>query len=144
MKLILPFPITSNQYWRCIFARGRCRTIVSADARDYKKKVARAWLEQKLLRKLKPFEPKERLQVKVDIYPERRNTYDTDNCLKVLLDSISGDLMPIPNDKQVKIINAYMWDETATKPGKVEIEIRKLSDRPVSKEDDVIDAVAPI
>ena len=144
MKLILPFQITGNQYWRCIYSRGRCRTIVSTDARDYKKNVAKAWMEQKLIRKLKPFEPKERLQIKVDIYPERRNTYDTDNCLKVLLDSISGDLMPIPNDKQVKIINAYMWDETATKPGKVESEIRKLSDRPVSKEDDIMDAVAPI
>ena len=144
MKLILPFPITGNQYWRCIYSRGRCRTIVSADARKYKKAIGMAWLEQKLLKKLKPFEAKERLQVKVDIYPERRNSCDTDNCLKVLLDSISGPQMPIPNDKQVKIINAYMWDETVTKPGKVEVEIRKLSDRSVLEEDDAVDVSTPI
>lgn len=119
--------------------------LISKDAKDYKRDVGYSWMEQKLLNRFKPFNSTQRLQVSLDLYPARRNVHDTDNCLKVLLDALSGPHMPIPNDRQVKHLkDIRMHDIEINKPAKAIITIESCSDLSVSNEVDLNDPVTPI
>ena len=145
IKLTLPFPISANQYWRCVRVKSICKVLVSKDAKKYKKSVGYSWMEQKLLNQFKPFNSTQRLQVSLDLYPARRNVHDTDNYLKVLLDALSGPLMPIPNDRQVKHLkDIRMHDIEINRPPKAVIVIESCPDWPRTNESDLSDTVTPI
>ena len=79
IEVTIPYPPSANRYWRMF----RGRMTVSAEAKAYKMGV-----RCKLL--AAGFRPQEgEVSVCVDIYrPARKG--DLDNCLKVLLDSLSG------------------------------------------------------
>lgn len=79
VEVTIPYPPSANRYWRMF----RGRMVPSSDAKAYKTGV-------KLKLMAAGFRPKPgEVSVRVDIYrPAKRG--DLDNCLKVLLDSLSG------------------------------------------------------
>lgn len=79
LEVTLPYPPSANRYWRMF----RGRMVPSVAAKAYKTGV-------KLKLMAAGFRPKPgEVSVRVDIYrPAKRG--DLDNCLKVLLDSLSG------------------------------------------------------
>ncbi len=101
MILCLPYPPTSNLYWRV----WRGHPVKSPAAREYQRKVA-------LLAKLamgpgvKPMEGP--VRVDVSVYRPRK-IGDLDNTLKVLLDALRG--IVYVDDSQVVHIEARRADD---------------------------------
>ena len=103
MKLILPYPISANLYWRTVVPKGAqfANTYVSEEARRYKRKVAIAARDQGCWDPIAG-----RVSVAVELYPHRPADWqkrmraspmtwdddvrciDLDNALKVLLDAL--------------------------------------------------------
>lgn len=104
--LELPYPISTNRYWR-IF---RGDSVVSADAKAYKNTIKNIAAEKNIV----PFNGNVSLQI--IIYPKRNKdgsanakVLDLDNCLKVVLDALQG--VAYDNDKQIKRINVRYGQE---------------------------------
>jgi len=103
VKLILPYPISANLYWRTVVAKGAqfANTYVSPDAVRYKRQVKIAAYDQGMREPIKG-----RVSVAVELYPHRPVDWqkraraspmdwdddvrciDLDNALKVLLDAL--------------------------------------------------------
>ena len=101
MKLVLPFPVSSNRYWRSAVVGGHVNTYVSEEARRYKRQVKIAAYEQGAREPITG-----RVAVAVELYPHRPLDWqkraraapmnwdddvkclDLDNALKVLLDAL--------------------------------------------------------
>lgn len=101
MMLNLPYPISTNRYWRVF----RNRTVLSAEAKQYKAQVA-------IIAK-QHGQPQYRGNVSVSVTVQRkankdgsasRVCLDLDNCLKVILDALQG--VAYDNDKQIVAIQA--------------------------------------
>lgn len=104
--LELPYPISTNRYWR-IF---RGDSVVSADAKAYKNTIKNIAAEKNIV----PFNGNVSLQI--IIYPKRNKdgsanakVLDLDNCLKVVLDALQG--VAYDNDKQVVALTAKYANE---------------------------------
>ncbi len=110
MKITLPFPPSSNRYWR--FPRGLGYPILSMEAREYKKKAARSAIAQGM----KPiFGP---VQVRIFAYrPAKRG--DLDNMLKIALDSLKG--IAWEDDKQIVFLAAGRFEDN--KNPRLEIDV---------------------
>lgn len=85
MRLELPFPPSTNHYWRNITIQGRARTVISKPGRVFRQNVARAIGSDH--RDLQPLSG--RLKVRVELHPPCRRKRDVDNYLKGLLDAIT-------------------------------------------------------
>lgn len=103
MKLVLPYPISANAYWRTVVPKGAkfANTYVSEEARRYKREVKIAAYEQGVREPIAG-----RVAVAIELYPHRPLDWqkrvqrdpmswddtvqclDLDNCLKVLLDAL--------------------------------------------------------
>lgn len=103
MKLVLPWPISANRYWRTVVPPGAkfANTYVSDEARRYKRSVSIAARDQGCWEAISG-----RVAVAVQLYPHRPQDWerrarrdpmswddtvqclDLDNCLKVLLDAL--------------------------------------------------------
>lgn len=101
MELILPYPISTNRYWRTF----RNQTVLSREAKQYKQEVA--WLAKQAKMSLLEGE----VEIHVRLIPRARKdgsaslqVLDLDNALKVLLDALQG--VAYLNDRQVKKIVA--------------------------------------
>lgn len=119
VRLVLPWPVSANRYWRSFVPRGHKRAIVtlSDDARAYKAAVARAAAVAGISSVMRG-----RVSVAVDLYPampqdaskrmasdpfgwdDSVRSIDLDNALKVLIDAIKG--VVIDDDKWVRRIVA--------------------------------------
>ena len=75
--LTLPYPPSTNTYWRNI---GPGRTILSEKARAYRKAVKAAAIVSKPL--------ESRLKVTIELSPPDKRRRDLDNCCKGLFDSL--------------------------------------------------------
>ena len=96
--LTLPYPPSTNRYWRSLGSR----VILSKEARDDKAQVG--WLLNTL--GLTPFD--DEVSVLLKFYrPAQRG--DLDNLIKVTLDSLIG--WCYHDDKQVGAIFAYRFDD---------------------------------
>lgn len=103
ITLKLPYPVSSNRYWKTYVVAGHAQTVVSAEAKAYKREIA--WL----LKVAKIRDPIfGRVSLKVTLHPkmpqdavQRMRKYgdkwedsvsciDLDNSLKVLLDAFNG------------------------------------------------------
>ena len=85
MIINLPFPPTSNTYWRHIVIQGRPRSLISKKGREYTVLVGHVVAND--FGDMKPLEG--RLKVVVQLYPPDRRKRDLDNFLKALFDAIS-------------------------------------------------------
>lgn len=96
MILTLPYPISSNRYWRS--ARGR--VFVSAEAKAYKQEVAL------IARTAGIREPASisAIALIVKLIPKTRRCLDLDNALKIAIDALKG--IAFEDDSQVVKIQA--------------------------------------
>ena len=101
IKLTLPYPVSTNRYWRTAVVNGRARTYRSKEANDYRRAVQRlAKAERvkahdgdyKIILRVHPRLTASKTPSKVCV--------DLDNALKVALDALEGVIYE--NDNQVK------------------------------------------
>ena len=103
MKLVLPYPISANRYWRTVVARHGefAQTYVSPEASRYKRQVKIAAHEQghrepipgrvAVAVELYPHRPldwQKRVRIAPQTWDDTVQCLDLDNALKVLLDSL--------------------------------------------------------
>lgn len=99
MIFVLPFPPSSNRYWRI----WRGRAVVSTEARQYKNGVRLRLLSDGYRKPLAG-----PVVLTASFYRPRR-VGDTDNMLKVLQDALNG--VAWEDDSQVTEIHAYRMDD---------------------------------
>ncbi len=106
--VMLDYPISTNRYWRSF----KGRTVVSAEARQYKKKAAALWGERGL-----PLRSG-RVCVELILFPRStksgqpsKTRIDLDNCIKVALDSLNG--VAFIDDKQITKLVAEIGNPAA-------------------------------
>lgn len=84
VRLALPWPPSANRYWRNITVRGRARTLLSREAREFRDDVVEiailsgagaSWLTGSI-------------GVDIVAYPPDRRVRDVDNLLKPTLDAL--------------------------------------------------------
>lgn len=95
MKITLPYPISTNRYWRHS-ARG---VFISPEARAYRAEV-RLICMQKHIVKLAGF-----VDVECWIVPKSARCIDVDNSLKIALDALQG--WAYYNDKQIVSVKSH-------------------------------------
>lgn len=98
MKINLPYPPSSNRYWRSF----RGRVVVSEEARAYKDAVGLL----ANVANLQPITGEVILSIHIRRPAKRR---DIDNHLKVTIDSLQGYLYK--NDSQIVELHAIMVDD---------------------------------
>lgn len=114
MRLTLPYPPSANRYWRSF----RGRTVVSAEARNYKREVAKACKAAGLVEPLSG-----EVALSVTVYrPILRG--DLGNRLKVLEDALNG--FAWHDDEQVARIHMERHLDRAEP--RVEVEVQSLED----------------
>lgn len=96
MKLILPYPVSSNRYWRSFVPKGWTRAVVvlSDEAKAYKREAG--WLAKAAGIRTPLAGP---VEVRVVLYPRDRRQIDLDNALKVAIDALNA--IAYEDDKQV-------------------------------------------
>lgn len=110
IKLVLPYPPSSNRLWR----NFRGVMVKSDEARRYALDVA-------VLARATRVSPLEGdVRVLIDVYRPRK-AGDLDNRLKAALDSIQG--IAFKNDSQIKKISAELFDDP--KRPRIEITVEK-------------------
>lgn len=107
MKLILPYPVSANRYWRTIVAKKQQRaiTFVSDEAKAYKEECgwrarAAGW---------KPIGGL--VELRLVLVPKNGICMDLDNALKVVIDALNG--IVYGDDAQVYRIVAVRADPDA-------------------------------
>lgn len=118
--MILPYPISTNRYWRTF----RGITTVSREAKAYKAEVARIAQASGCLKLSGD------VGIHITLYPKanqdgsaNKRVLDLDNCLKVVLDALQG--VAYDNDRQVKQIVAQ-YGKTPRKDGAVLVFVKPL------------------
>ena len=109
--LELPLPVSANRYWR----NYRGRTVVSAEAKDYKMAVCL----QAQHRGVRPFAGP--VAVYLRVYRARKSG-DLDNSIKVLLDALCG--VAYADDKQIVELHSWRFDDPRNP--RVEVEVRQV------------------
>ncbi len=104
IKLTLPYPVSTNRYWRTAVVNGRARTYSSKEANDYRRAVQRLAKAERV----KAHDGDYKIILRVHPKLTARKTaskvcVDIDNALKVALDALQGVLYH--DDKQVKELN---------------------------------------
>jgi len=98
-RLILPYPISTNRYWRTF----RGMTVKSAEAREYRETVRLIADREGVTQPLQGS-----VRVEMSYHPRRPKTYkpgapvrsmDLDNVMKVAIDSLNG--VAYVDDKQI-------------------------------------------
>ena len=92
IKLTLPFPPSSNRYWRSIVNNGRLRVLKSKEAREFRE--ACFWAAKAKVKRM--LEGPVALSLMV-YFPDRRG--DLDNRVKQLFDGLQGAVYA--NDSQI-------------------------------------------
>lgn len=100
-RLVLPYPVSANRYWRSFVPKGHQRAIVTVSDE------AKAWKSEcGWLAKASGIRQPTRLPVELAIVlvPKNGICMDLDNCLKVSIDALKG--IVYEDDKQVRRITA--------------------------------------
>ncbi|MDR5757884.1 RusA family crossover junction endodeoxyribonuclease [Caballeronia sp. LZ035] len=103
VTLTLPYPVSSNRYWRTYVVAGHAQTVVSAEAKAYRREVA--WLLKVakirepvfgrvaltvVLHPKMPQDAVQRMRKFGDRWEDDVSCIDLDNALKILIDSLKG------------------------------------------------------
>jgi crossover junction endodeoxyribonuclease RusA len=140
MKLVLPYPVSANRYWRTVVNKrtGRAMTFVSKEAEAYKQEVG---LKARVAGCRVPMRGAVELRVK--LVPKNGICMDLDNCLKVTIDALKGIVygddaqvyrivaerhLPDPNGARLEIeavaldmglpLTGDMWPRTSPEPAR--------------------------
>lgn len=120
MKLILPYPVSANRYWRTIVAKKQQRaiTFVSDEAKKYKEECG--WLAKRAGFRA-PLAGA--VELRIRLVPKNRVCMDLDNCLKVTIDALKG--IVYADDAQVFKITAERADPDPA-GARLEVEVLPL------------------
>ena len=118
LNLTLSWPPTVNKYWRHVLINGHVRTLISAEGRQYKRRVV-----QEVLSQCKPKTIMGRVRLDIVLYPPDRRKLDIDNRLKALCDAIT-DAHVWRDDEQIDEI--HMVRGTVKSGGSVRVWIEEL------------------
>jgi crossover junction endodeoxyribonuclease RusA len=136
MKLVLPYPVSANRYWRT-FAyldretkKPRAVTTPSEEARAYKSLCG--WLAKEAGFRKPAEHPIEIVSIKLCPRMNKDGSasgtvLDLGNCWKVVEDALQG--IVYVNDKQIKRIRNVEYGEP-TEKGAIEIEIAEFVPSP--------------
>ena len=118
--LNLPYPISTNRYWRVF----RNRTVLSSEAKAYKAQVAAIAKQSGQTLHHDDVEILITVQRKANKDGSAsRVCLDLDNCLKVILDALQG--IAYLNDKQIVLIQAQYADKPI-RGGGVIVQVKKV------------------
>ena len=114
----LPFPPSTNTYWRHIMVRGSPRTVLSAKGRIYRKQVHHVLAEDHrgLERLTGP------LRVTMELHPPDKRRRDLDNYSKAVWDALEG--IVYEDDSQIREAHFYWRDPCES--GRVIIHLEEL------------------
>lgn len=117
MRLILPYPVSANRYWRSFVPRGHSRAIVtvSDEAKAYKSQVG--WIA-KAAGIRAPL--RHAISMNFRLIPANRVCMDLDNVLKVSIDALKD--IAYFDDSQVRRITAERMEPDGKARLEVEIE----------------------
>ena len=125
MKLILPYPVSANRYWRTVVAqrrdgpkKPRALTFVSEEAKAYK---AECGWRAKAAGCRVPAQGA--VELRITLIPKNRVCMDLDNALKVTIDALKG--IVYADDAQVYRIVAERRDPDPA-GARLEVEILPL------------------
>ena len=118
MRLVLPYPVSANRYWRSYVLPGHARAmvVVSAEAKAFKSQVG--WYAKAA--GLKPF--KHLVELRLRLVPANGVCMDLDNALKVTIDALKG--IAYADDSQVWRIVADRGE--ADGKARMEVEITEF------------------
>ncbi len=121
IRLTLRYPPSVNRYWRNIVVGGFARTLLSKEARDFKKHVASYCVICKVKRLSGP------LTMTVDLYRPRK-IGDIDAPIKGLMDALQD--FAYDDDKQIEVLLVRRFDDKANP--RVEVVIAQVPESPDS------------
>lgn len=128
IRLVLPYPVSANRYWRSVVPRNSKRALVirSDEAKSYTTQVA--WLAKAAGCRTPTARP---IDLRVTLVPKNGVVMDLDNCLKVTIDALKG--IVYADDKQVRRILAEYADPDGR--GAVIVEIAEFVPAPTPIEE---------
>ncbi|AUT62901.1 RusA family crossover junction endodeoxyribonuclease [Paraburkholderia terrae] len=124
VTLMLPYPVSANRYWRSYVVQGHVQTVVSSEAKAYRREVA--WLLKiakirepifgrialtVTLHPKMPQDARQRMRKYGDQWEDGVSCIDLDNSLKILLDALKGRVFI--DDRFVWRIHAERGEPTA-------------------------------
>jgi crossover junction endodeoxyribonuclease RusA len=104
-RLELPFPPSTNTYWRHVAVGGRPRTLISAKGRIYREYIRGLCLS----RAVEPMTGE--LACTLDLHPPCNRRRDVDNYCKALLDALEHAGI-YANDSQIKRLQVVIHDKS--------------------------------
>jgi len=119
LTIELPFPPSTNTYWRHITTQNRPRTLISQRGREYRIAVAEACLVNQV-----PTYMLGPLACTLDLYPPCARRRDCDNYAKALLDALTHALV-YHDDSQIIDLHIRMHPKLA--PGRVVVTLTPIS-----------------
>lgn len=120
ITLTLPYPPSANRIWRNVIHRGKPRTLLSAEGRQYRGAVGQHCLMQKVAGK----RLSGRLRVVVYMHSPDNRRRDVSNILKALEDAITHAGV-WRDDSQIDDVRVVRMG-VVPKGAKVEVEIEEL------------------
>ena len=117
LTLTLPVPPSSNHIWR----RVGNMTLLSAEARRYRKAVKAQVIGELMLRRWQPLAG--RLAVKLALYPKTAVIRDLDNVFKLVGDSLTASGVWL-DDSQIDCLMIERFPPDKTNP-RIVVEIRE-------------------
>jgi len=122
VKLVLPYPVSANRYWRTVVAKKQMRalTFVSDEAKRYKEEAG--WRAKAAGFRSPAQGP---IELRIRLVPANRVCMDLDNCLKVSIDALKG--IVFADDSQVYRIVAERADPDPAGGARLEVEVLPLA-----------------
>jgi len=121
--LELPFPPSSNTYYRSVRMGQSCRVLLSKKGRQYKQDVCEQVANYIVEKKEMIFPLMGRLSVHITLHAPNRRKYDIDNRMKPLLDALQFSSV-YPDDEAVDHLVVRRGD--IIKGGKAFVQIMEL------------------
>lgn len=120
LSLELPFPPSTNTYWRHVVVNRKPRTLISASGRKFRTDVIWLCRSQKACKQLS-----QPLAVNIQLYPPDRKRRDLDNYNKALLDALTHAGVYL-DDSQINRLSIARGP--VLKGGKVTVEIETIEE----------------
>lgn len=119
MKVLLPYPVSANRYWRTVIAKKQQRaiTFVSKEAEAYKLECG--WRAKQAGFRVPLVGA---VELRIRLVPKNRVCMDLDNALKVTIDALKG--IVYADDAQVYRIVAERADPD---PAGARLEVEAVS-----------------